>query len=50
MAHRRIMPLKHKNTKKIHTKNFVGFGDLVLLWQGQFYINVNVIYVPSFTI
>jgi len=27
------MPLKHKNTKKSHTNNFVGFRDLVFLWQ-----------------
>jgi hypothetical protein len=27
------MPQKHKTTKKSHTKLFVGFSDLVLLWQ-----------------
>ena len=27
------MPLKHKSTKKSHTNNFVGFCDLVFLWQ-----------------
>jgi len=29
------MPRKHKNTKKSHTKHFVGFSALVLLWRSS---------------
>jgi hypothetical protein len=27
------LPLKHQSTKESHTKIFVGFSDLVILWQ-----------------